>query len=161
MDMDDYDRLARGLRRYLTLVAEAVGVGAESCCVHFGSTTDAYIALEDRLRAFPDRDAALLWDEWRGWALAVETHGGAEAMVLGHLGADVLPLPNVVADHVRRAVDGHSLGEPSPPRFRADHAADLLVRLADYAAPVGPAAGWTIQLPPGSADPVGRSARSR
>ena len=134
MQMDGYDAWARGLRRYLGLVAEAVGVGAEACYAQLEPPIDAYIALDHRLCAFPARDAALLWEERCGWALAVETHGGADLMVLGYLGLDdVLPAPRLLTGYVRAAIDGVSVGEPNPPVLHGT--ADLTTRLAAYARP--------------------------
>ena len=130
--MDGYDAWVRGLRRYLGLVAEAVGVGAEACYAQLEPPIDAYIALDHRLRAFPARDAALLWEERCGWALAVETHGGADLMVLGYLGLDdLLPAPRMLAGYVRGAVAGMSVGDPNPPVLTVT--TDLTTRLADYA----------------------------
>jgi len=134
MDMDAYDAWAVGLRRYLTLVAQAVGVGTEACSVHLGSPADAYIALDTRVSVFPARDAALLWDERHGWALAVETHGGADLMVVGYLGVDLLPSPRVVADYVTRAAQGGATGQPDPPWLVSGPAAAVTrARLAEYA----------------------------
>jgi len=90
MELDGHDRAARGLRRYLTLVAEATGVGAEACFVQLGPPVEAYLALDHRLSSHPDRDVALLWDEEHGWALGIETHGGADVTVLSYVGEHVL-----------------------------------------------------------------------
>lgn len=137
MDLDPAGAPARGLRRYVALVAGAVGVGAEAAYVQIESPVDVYIPLDQRLRLFPKRDAALLWDEQYGWALAVETHGGADLLVLGYLGAEVLPSPRTVAGHLQRAVEGTALGMLDPPGFRDSKGSDgLSQRLAGYAEPI-------------------------
>jgi hypothetical protein len=116
MDLDVHGAPAHGLRRYLTLVAQLVGAGAEACSIQFDSPIGAYIAVDQRLSGFPRRDVALLWDEAYGWALAIETHSGADLMVLGYL---------------RRAVTGGGAGLPTPPDLRSRD--NLPGRLATYA----------------------------
>ncbi|WP_103353576.1 DUF6292 family protein [Amycolatopsis sp. CA-128772] len=82
----------RGLRAYLGEVARALGFGFESCTVDVDVPVSAYVAVDWRLRRFPERDVALLWDEVHGWAVAVEAACGEEMIVLAYLGgADILP----------------------------------------------------------------------
>jgi len=58
--------------------------------VQLGPPVEAYLALDHRLSSHPDRDVALLWDEEHGWALGIETHGGADVTVLSYVGEHVL-----------------------------------------------------------------------
>jgi hypothetical protein len=121
---------ARGLLRYVGLVAEAVGVGPESSITQLDDPVSVYVALDRRAERFPHRDLALLWDERFGWALALEVPGGARLTRLGYLAiADRLPEPRMVARFVDAACTTGHLGapEPAPP---PDGAADLLGRLA-------------------------------
>lgn len=133
--MSPHDVVARGLRRYVTLVAQHAGVGAEACSIQFAPPVGAYVALDQHLPRFPERDVALLWDTTCGWALAIETHGGADLTVLGYLARDVLPLPHEVADGLRRAVRGVGTGFSRPPATRADD--DLTASLTHYAQRAG------------------------
>lgn len=150
MQRDENSAATRGLRRYITLVAQAVGIGAESTYLQMEPVSEAYLALSDRLVGFPERDVALLWDEKHGWALALETHGGADLIVLGYLGLSVLPAPQVVARYVADATAGRGVGDLDPPDFSLDtdeQTPDVLARLADYA----PGAPW---LPEREPDPL-------
>ncbi|WP_326837106.1 DUF6292 family protein [Amycolatopsis rhabdoformis] len=125
-------RFDRALRGYLGRVAEAVGVGLESCTVDLDVPVSAYVALDRRLARFPDRDLALLWDEVHGWSAAIEAACGEDLIVLAYLdGDDVLAEPAAVARFLGalHAAD-HSIGRPDPRRLRrpGDHD-DLLARL--------------------------------
>ena len=71
MDLDQDGAAARGLRRYVHLVAEAVGVGEEASTIQFDDPVSAYLALDRCSPQHPDQDLALLWDERQGWALGV------------------------------------------------------------------------------------------
>lgn len=139
MELDSDSAAARGLHEYVRLVATALGMRGHGWLVQFEPLANVYIALDDRLPAFPTRDVALVWDEEHGWALGVESHSGESLLVLGHLGEDVLPVPERVARAVRR----HYAEEPpriqDPPVFRsAGDDDDLPARLANYAVtPVG------------------------
>jgi hypothetical protein len=115
----------------VTLVAGLVGVGDEACSIQFDTPAGAYIALEVSLPGFRHRDSALLWDETHGWAMAIETHSGADLTVLGYLGGDIVPPPGEVAGYLWRAVGGAGTGRPSPPVPRPGD--DLPGRLAGYA----------------------------
>lgn len=137
----DDDTVLRALRRYVRLVNEALGLTGECWYVQAGDVVSAYIALDRRLRRFPDRDVALLWEERHGWSAAIETHSGEDLLVVAYLGRDVLPPPSVVPAWVRDLFDRHrSFGEPAPvvpPVCGVDGGGDggLATRLASYARP--------------------------
>jgi hypothetical protein len=67
-----------GLRHYTAQTANAVGSGPEAAWCEWADAAGAYIALDHRLPAHPDRDAALIWTAERGWAVAVETGCGED-----------------------------------------------------------------------------------
>jgi hypothetical protein len=121
---------ARGLRRYVRLVTEALGLSGECSWVQAEPPGSVYLALEGRLPSFPDHDVALLWDEEHGWAAAVETHSGTDLVVVSYHGEDVLPPPREVATFVTRLFRGECPGQPSPTRLSGD---DLGRRLSGYA----------------------------
>ncbi len=132
MDLDGQGVAARGLRGYVELVAEAVGVGSEASILQLDDPVGVYLALERCAVSAPGRDLALLWDERHGWALAVERDGSTELRVLGYLGGDLLPAPQVVARFVDRACRGGAVGVAQPSvRPRTDE--DLIESLAGYA----------------------------
>ncbi|KAA2263370.1 hypothetical protein F0L68_10060 [Solihabitans fulvus] len=132
MDLEYEGAPARGLRRYVRLVAEALGLDGGGYFVQLESPAHAYIALERRLPARPDRDVALTWTEGQGWALASESADGDELSAHSVLGGDVLPAPRVVAQFVRRVCEGAALGEPAAPPVGAE---ELASRLTAYAGP--------------------------
>ncbi|WIY00736.1 DUF6292 family protein [Amycolatopsis mongoliensis] len=105
---------------YLADVTAALGVGPESCTVDHDSPVSAYVALDERLPGYPGRDVALLWDEVRGWAAAVETHSGEDLIVVRHLGGPtVTPRPADVARFVKALrEDDHRVGRLDPPEIR-------------------------------------------
>jgi hypothetical protein len=91
-------RFSRALHGYVDSVANALGVGLESCTVDVDVPASAYAALDWALPGFPDRDLALLWDERHGWSAAVETQSSEDLTVLGYLGGTtVTPPPDAVA----------------------------------------------------------------
>jgi hypothetical protein len=132
IDSDLEDWFQRGLRAYLGGVAGALGFGMESCSVDLDIPVSAYLALDWRLRRYPDRDVALLWDEVHGWAVAVEAPCGEEVIVLSYLGgadgADVLPEPRAVVRFLAalRAGDLTSDWPGSPNLRRAGRHQELL-----------------------------------
>jgi hypothetical protein len=128
MDIDRDSAAARGLRRYVRLVADAIGVGPAASSVQLDDPVSVYLALDRCPDEYPEHDLALLWDERRGWALAIEVPGSVEVTVLGYLTDTLLPAPRVVADHVTQACSGGGFGNPRPYRFTSD--ADLADRLA-------------------------------
>jgi hypothetical protein len=127
MDLDHDSAAARGLRRYVQLIAEAVGVGAEASTIQLDDPVSAYLALDRCSPRHPDQDLALLWDERHGWALGMESTVSADLLVLGFLPAEVPP-PRTVADYVAAACRGDGFGatRPRAPRPEADDLADLL-----------------------------------
>lgn len=108
------------LLEYLRDVTAELGIGLESCTIDHDRPVSAYVALDTRLPHYPDRDLALLWDEERGWAAAIETHSGEDLIVLRHLGGPaVAPAPSRVAKFVTALREGdHSIGRPDPVRLR-------------------------------------------
>jgi hypothetical protein len=119
---------ARGLRRYVWLVAEALGVGAGCCYVQIESPLHAYIPLDEQLPRLPGSDVAVTWDAGHGWAIGVEDSMGADVVPLSYLGGDLLPAPGTVADFVRGFLAGEPFRDPEP--LCSD---DLPDRLAGYA----------------------------
>ncbi|WP_410674238.1 DUF6292 family protein [Amycolatopsis sp. cmx-4-68] len=105
---------------YLHDVTAELGIGLESCTLDHDTPVSAYVALDTRLPHYPDRDVALLWDEERGWAAAVETHSGEDLIVLRYLGGPtVVPAPRRVARFVTALhEDDHTLGQPGPEILR-------------------------------------------
>ncbi|GAA1959615.1 DUF6292 family protein [Amycolatopsis minnesotensis] len=105
---------------YLGDVTTALGIGPESCTVDHDSPVSAYVALDERLPGYPDRDVALLWDEARGWAAAVETHSGEDLIVLRYLGGrTIVPAPREIARFVTALhEDDHRIGRLDPPAIR-------------------------------------------
>ncbi|MEU4768402.1 DUF6292 family protein [Actinosynnema sp. NPDC023794] len=133
MELDFDDALTWGLRGYVRLVTEELGLTGECSYVHADRPAGAYLALDGRLPGFPERDVALLWDEEHGWSAAVETHSGEDVIVQARFGPDVVPPPSAVARWVR----GLFRGERMPlPRAGEPHDApdDLLRRLVPYTA---------------------------
>lgn len=120
MDLDLDATAERGLRHYVNLVTDALGLPRHGTYVSLETPANAYVALDGRLATHPARDVALLWDEQHGWSVAVETHGGADLLVLTYLGGDVLPEPAAVAAFVRDVFTGtHSPAVlPGPPDNR-------------------------------------------
>lgn len=109
------------LWNYLADVTGALGIGLESCTVDHDTPVSAYVALDGRLPAYPDRDVALLWDEIRGWAAAVETHSGEDLIVIRYLGGpSVAPPASRVAEFAAAVRDDdHRIGCLAPPQLRA------------------------------------------
>jgi hypothetical protein len=122
IERDGLGAPARGLRQYLLAVATKLDVPAWFCEVEVPAS--AYFALERRLARFPDHEAALLWDERDGWAAAVESPTGEDAVVLAYLGADVLPSPDTVEAFVKDLYGDGYPGQPDPPDFRRPGAPD-------------------------------------
>jgi hypothetical protein len=154
MDLDQDDAVARGLRRYVRLVAEALGVGAEASIIQFDDPVSVYLALDRCSPQHPDQDLALLWDERQGWALGVENMVSADVLVLGCLTAEVLPSPSTVADYVAAACRGDGFGTAVPDATLPD-AEGLAARLADYVSQVHDS-GSSWLVPPGSKLASGR-----
>ncbi|PXY19399.1 DUF6292 family protein [Prauserella muralis] len=142
MELDPHGAPARGLRRYVRLVEQELGLSGHGSCVHLDPPVSAYLALEGQLPGFEDRDVALIWDEEHGWAVAVESRCGEDLLVVSYLGGSVLPAPRVVARFAERLLAGDLPGQPEPPHLRlAGTEDDLSARLGDYAEPVEALAG--------------------
>lgn len=129
--LDEQARLRRALRDYLHGVAAALGVGLESCTVDLDTPISAYIALDCRLPAFPDRDLALLWDEEHGWSAAIETHSGEDLIVVSYLDSKtVVPPGEVVVAFVRDLRRGaRRSSRPDPPAIRSARDGQALIEL--------------------------------
>jgi hypothetical protein len=135
MELDFDDSVTRGLHRYVRLVSQALGLRGDCSYVQADS---AYIALDGRLKRFPDHDVALLWEETRGWSAAIETHSGEDLIVVARLGQELLPPPETVAAWTRGLFHPHR--DPAPVRnldVRADPANvdRMRKRLAAYVDP--------------------------
>ena len=131
-------RFSRALRGYVDSVANALGVGPESCTVDVDLPASAYVALDWALPGFPDRDLALLWDERHGWSAAVEAHSGEGLIVLGYLGGTtVTPPPDTVGHFLEDlSTQPDRPGGPEPPALRpAGWHDDLAAELAQTARP--------------------------
>lgn len=130
MDIYDCDGAESALRAYVAVVAGALGVPEDSTCAMPGKPATAYIALEARLPAFPDRDLALLWEDTQGWAAAIETHSGEDVIVVSYLGIEVVPAPREVVAFLHALLADEQPGRIDPPNF--EPRPDLVERLATY-----------------------------
>lgn len=126
IDELDQSAFVRGLRGYVAAVAEALGVGLESCAIDPQPPASAYIALDQRVQRYPERDLALLWDERHGWSAAVETHSGGDLVVLTYRGGDPLPTPGEMVEFVAGVRAGHPVGQTGPPNLTGHHVAARL-----------------------------------
>ncbi|HKS48583.1 MAG TPA: DUF6292 family protein [Amycolatopsis sp.] len=126
--------VSRGLAGYVRAVADAVGVPAEATSFEISDTATAYLGLTRRWSARPGNDLMLVWSERHGWAVAVETDPGQDALVVAYLaGEGVVPEPAAVARFVTDVVTGRRSGSPRPvfPTTAGRH--ELAERLARYA----------------------------
>lgn len=133
MNVHFEDTLTWGLRTYLRLITEALGLRGECSYVQSQHPMGVYLALDGRLPGFPDHDVALLWDEESGWSAAVESAGGNELTVVDHLGQQVLPAPGAVTRWVHQLRRDESRHRGRPVWLRSASDDDLLARLAAYA----------------------------
>lgn len=108
----DARTLERALGEYVRAVAAAVGVPDESTTVEISDTATAYLGLPRRWPGRPGHDVMLVWNERRGWSLAVETDPGAAAIVLAHHGDDLVPGPDTVARFVADTAAGRHPDQP-------------------------------------------------
>lgn len=138
MELDFNGAAERGLRQYVGLVTQALGLPEHGTYLSLESPANAYVALDGRIATHPSRDVALLWDEHHGWSVAVETHGGADLLVLTYLSDEVVPEPTMVAGLVRAVFAGTFAGPGAVPAPR-EGAAPLqeLARYADLEQPAG------------------------
>lgn len=135
--MDTEHGFARGLEGYVGAVARRLGVGLESCTLDPEPPASAYLALDWRLDRFPDLDVALLWDERRGWHVALESRTGEDLITLVYQGEGLLPEPAKVCRFLTDLRTGaHRMGQPVPPRLRLLPRDELATQLARYAEPV-------------------------
>ncbi len=102
----DARTLEHALGEYVRAVAAAVGVPDEGTTVEISDTATAYLGLPRRWPGRPDHDVMLVWNERRGWSLAVETDPAAAPIVLAHQGDDVVPAPAAVARFVADTAAG-------------------------------------------------------
>jgi hypothetical protein len=124
--MDDSRLISQGLAGYVQAVAEEVGVPPEGTEFEVSDTATAYLGLEG-----PGRDLMLLWNEQRGWSIAVETDPTEAPVVVAHLGLPLVPPPDAVARFVDDVLAGKPGGrEPVDGAGRDRHR--LATRLSDY-----------------------------
>lgn len=128
----DIRTLERALGEYVRAVAAAVGVPGESATVEISDTATAYLGLPRRWPDRPDHDVMLVWNERRGWSLAVETDPAAASIVLAHQGDDVVPAPDVVARFVADTAAGGPPGRVPPGPAVAANRRSLAERLRPY-----------------------------
>ncbi|MEV7552181.1 DUF6292 family protein [Amycolatopsis sp. NPDC089917] len=120
----------RGLHNYVRIVIGELGLSGNAYYAQLDPSAGAYIALERRLPEHTGCDVALVWNELKGWALALEMDSAADLLVVQRLGADLLPAPRVVAAFTRKAYEGEVMSNrdiSSPPHCEA-----LVDRLAAY-----------------------------
>ncbi|WP_235998664.1 DUF6292 family protein [Qaidamihabitans albus] len=127
---------ARGLKRYVELVADELRMPPAFCVDVDDYRATVYFALEERVPRYPDRDLALLWDEENGWAIGVESGCGEDIIVLAYLGGDIVPAPSLVARFVDDLMHERYPGQLEPPALRrAGTDDDLDERLAAFHRP--------------------------
>ncbi|HEY4021502.1 MAG TPA: DUF6292 family protein [Pseudonocardiaceae bacterium] len=145
--MDNSDAFSRALRGYFAIVAAALGIGLESCTLDTDSPASAYLAVDQKAAAFPERDVAVLWDQRHGWSVAVETHSGEDLIVLAYLDTDtVVPPADLVAGFVEAICAGDTRrGRSDPPAIGNDaDRRSLLVALSASNSPAAPLPGGAI-----------------
>ncbi|MFD8492918.1 DUF6292 family protein [Amycolatopsis sp. NPDC059657] len=121
MDLDFDGTLTRGLRDYIRLTAEALGIVGDSWFVSPERPCNAYIALDGR---HAGHDVALLWSETQGWSLAAETGDGD--LVVARLRGNAIPAAGEVAAWVRREFRPRGeRADVSHPRLRTSGQAPL------------------------------------
>ncbi|WP_112274199.1 DUF6292 family protein [Lentzea terrae] len=99
VDFDDSE--ARRVRRYVRDVVGGLELRGDSSFVETEPHAAAYVALDGRLRDFPDHDVALLWDERTGWSAAVEDRLG-ELVEVARMHGEPRPAPAAVVRWVMR-----------------------------------------------------------
>lgn len=115
-ELGSVDPVVRGLRNYVRNVVETLGLTGDSSFVQ-SEPLSLYLAVDGHLPGYPNRDVALLWDEERGWAGALETGCGEDLIVVSYLGGDPLPQPEVVATYTAALLRGGAPGRSEPPAF--------------------------------------------
>ncbi|GAA3440533.1 hypothetical protein GCM10018954_101570 [Kutzneria kofuensis] len=106
MELDFDDSALRNLRAYVQRVSSAMGSRCDCACVLTERPVSVYLAIDGHLSGYPDRDAALLWDEERGWSAAVETYSGEDLLVIADMDAEIWPEPSRVAAWATGLLDG-------------------------------------------------------
>lgn len=124
--MDDSALISVGLARYVEAVAERIGVPPEGTEFEVSDTATAYLGLEG-----PGRDLMLLWNEQRGWSIAVETDPAEKPVVVAHLGLPLVPPPDQVARFVDDVLAGKPGGSEPDPGTTQDRGV-LAGRLSEY-----------------------------
>ncbi|QRP47913.1 DUF6292 family protein [Amycolatopsis sp. FDAARGOS 1241] len=140
----DARTLERALGEYVRAVAAAVGVPDESTTVEISDTATAYLGLPRRWPDRPDHDVMLVWNERRGWSLAVETDPATAPIVLAHQGGDVVPAPDAVARFVADTAAGSPPDQVPPGPVVDVTRRSLAERLRPY-----------LRYAPGSRPPAG------
>lgn len=136
MDVNQPGAPMRGLYRYVTLITREISQHPSAFCYENGKRIEIYLPLSRRLSRYPDRDAALLWDEENGWSIGIESGCGEDLVIMAYLSYDILPPPAVVAAFVSTFDDsGTDISQCELPAFRkANDDDDLHQRLTAYAA---------------------------
>lgn len=129
MDVDIDPALAKGLRRYVDQIAEALALTGRPYRVDLDRPMNAYVALDTRLSSFPEYDIALLWNEQHGWAGALETGTNSELTVLAYLGKPLLPSPHAVAQFAYDFLAERFTRSITAPTYRAADRDALTARL--------------------------------
>lgn len=136
MNLDFHSAAARGLRRYVRLVAAAMDPAVDCAVVQWDHPANAYLALTGRLHWFPGDDVALTWDSRYGWAMILVTRTRRTLFTLRYLGGDLLPAPPAVAAFSGRIFRDEFAGQADPPPARATgDVRELVDRLGRYAVP--------------------------
>ncbi|MFI9008292.1 DUF6292 family protein [Actinosynnema sp. NPDC053489] len=118
--------VSRALGGYVRAVAEHVGVPPEATEFEVSDTATAYLALEG-----PGPDLMLLWNEQRGWSIAVETGPAERPLVVAHFGLPLVPPPRDVARFVADVLAGKPGGAEPEPGAAPDRRG-LADRLSEY-----------------------------
>lgn len=120
----------RGLRAYVERVAETLGQGPACALCEVADAACAYVALDQRLPSWPERDVALIWEQRHGWAVCVETHSGEDLLVVAYQGPPQVPEPELVAGFAKGVFAEPPRAAQLPPWLDGD---GLWERLASYA----------------------------
>jgi len=126
------DAAEQGLRQYVREVADAIGIGPGGTWCEVDGDATAYVALDRRPVSCPRCDAALVWDEVHGWALAIETGAGENLVVFDYCDGGLMPTPETVAEFTEGALAARypRSGTPNP---TAHDRETLYAKLARYA----------------------------
>jgi hypothetical protein len=133
VNLDCHSEAARGLRRYVRLIADELHPQVERTAAHWVHPVRATVALTGRLHWFPGRPLALTWDEHYGWAMVLAACSTGGLTVLRYLGSDLVPAPETVATFSRKLFADQFAGQYDPPA--PDTARNVTARLAAYARP--------------------------